>query len=337
MLNIIKGCFSSWIVGILLVCFGYSSHTWAIDSKESVDQQLQNVLLKSQESLGSLQLWQKTLFSEEVLPFSSRFVRDYRVAADGVKAQVDSEVLKKFLTFYAPDALKIKNPQILVLLKPDLSCEKCIESLTSLKQIVDGRLSRRGFNPIWLNPNEISIDSQSSLDAKMKEISKSKNASGELVLEWSELPPDDSDTAHADEKHFLIRSSLRIGDKIIPPQQKEILDTEKFETIGVNQLTELFIELGTRCDELKSQADLKNQEEILIEVKGVKNFSHYQFIRNAIQSQLKEVSSLNDRKFSRGKVSFAIKTTKSAEEIKQQLNGIQLQTDPNETVKFEVQ
>lgn len=336
MLNIVKLSFPVWILGVFLVSLGNFHYTYAIDSRESIDQQLQNVLLKSQESLGTMQLWQKTLFSEEVLPFSSRFVRDYRVSTDGVKAEVDIERLKKFLKFYAPDALKIQSPQILVLLKPDASCEKCNESLISLKQIVDGRLSKRGLIPIWLSSSEISADTQSFFEAKMKEISKTRNAVGELILEWSELPPDDSDTAHADEKHFLIRSSLRLSDKDIPSQQKEILDTEKFETIAVNQLTELFIELGARWDELKAQAELGTREEILIEFKGVKNFAQYQFIRNALQSQLKDVSSLNDRKFSRGKVSFAIKTTKSTEEIKQQVSGIKLQTDSNEAVSFEV-
>jgi hypothetical protein len=198
--------------------------------------------------------------------------------------------------------------------------------------------------PIWVTPQELPPGDEASLEQKLTVLAKDKNAAGVLALQWNELTPDDSDTAHADEKHYDLQAFMKVGETTLPKQQKELSENEKFESFGARFITQLFIDLGARTSvEVGSGVQASPisppgspqavstgspptvaKEERLIQVSGIKDFAHYRKVKDLLQAQLKDAGSMEDRKFSRGSVSFAILTPKTMEDLKKQLDEMKL-------------
>jgi hypothetical protein len=64
----------------------------------------------------------------------------------------------------------------------------------------------------------------------------------------------------------------------------------------------------------------------LIEISGIKDFFQYSRIKTLLQSQLKNILSFEDRKFSKNQVTFAVYTNKNIEDLKNQIEGLSLES-----------
>lgn len=337
-----------------------------------MEAQLKAAVLDSQKNLGELEPWQKTIFTEEAVPQYQRFIKDYRASTEGVKEDVDLESLKSYLAFYAPkfrsklepasapstSAAATSELKIWVLLKGDRQCKKCVQSTANIKHLAKSRLGRRGLTPIWgelteakpsvpdlsrdLSRDTAKTESQSAVEAKKK------GAVGTLVIQWFLAPVDDADSAHADENRYIIRAFLQVGGVTLEARHQEILDNDSFESSEARLLTELFTELGSKfrtdSSALAAREDpgilpaaVSGSEEISVEVSGIRDFTQYQRVKANLQDQLKSIATVEDRKFSREKIGFAVFSTQGKDEVEKLVDGSSLDPEAKHPLKVVVQ
>ncbi len=306
----------------------------AVQENEAVENQLKNSIQEAESKLPTLQRWQKKVFQEEVLPQSSKFIRDYQNSQNGLKVVVDFESLKNYLSFYAPLALKNQNPPVLLVYKTDKECQKCGESVPVIRKWVESRLLNRGFQIQIVQPGEVpSNDFANSISALMKK----KQAQAAMVVQWTPAPPEDMDTAHADEKRYFARTYLQVKDIVVQNQQKEISDSDSFDLILSKMMTELLIELGGKFAASEVAMPESGNDEILIEAVGMRDYDQYVRVRSALVSALKEVSlSLEDRSFAKHKIVFAVFTQKRKDEIQRLISQLKLESDQDSSLKLGV-
>jgi hypothetical protein len=274
------------------------------------------ILLKLAEVQKKLELepWQKVLFEEEVVPHYQKF-----------QVGIDLDSIKRYLMFYAPKILKQKDPKILILLKADPTCTKCNDSVSAIRELVRLRVERRGLTPIWLSADDFGPASTLvPFEDQMVAMVKQKNVAGALVVQWAPAPIEEIDTAHADEKKYIIHSFLRIGENSFRNRQKELMDTDSFEVVEARLLTDLFTDLGARIEWEQANLAENSKEEVLIEVSGIKDFAQYSRIKTKLQTQLKDVTAIEDRKLSRDQIVFAVYTKKKVDEVRADLATIEL-------------
>jgi len=329
---------------------------------QNLEAQLKAAVIDAQSKLGKLESWQTALFTDEVIPQFQRFIKDYRASTSGLVVDLDYESLKHFLAYHETKTQPVRSlptanslpanetpHKLLVYLKSDSSCPKCRASLGNIQTMVRQRLERRGLSPIWLNSDDfspqltqISQNPQSGggyannklFFEQMRSSAKSKNAEGALLISWALAPQDDTDSAHADEKRYLIESSMQIHSLEALTRQKELLDNDSFEIAETRLLTELFTDLGSKfaSEQSISEASVTGgtaggtKEEILVQISGVKDFNQYSRIKTLLQSQLKDINSLEDREFSKNQVVFAVTTKQTVDALKKQIG--QLSLDP---------
>jgi hypothetical protein len=300
-------------------------------TQEAVEAQLKAAVQEGEKNFPGLHPWQQVLFREEVVPQFQRFIKDYRPTDQGgVKVEVDYQSIRQYLTYYGPKALRLAQPKILVNLKSDPNCAKCAASSVEIQTLIRSRLEKRGFTPIWLTPDDFSSQiTTGDQDEQILSLMKKRNASGALVVQWSPAPDEDPDSAHADEKRYIIRTSLQVGELSVRNQQKELMDNDSFENTEARLLTDIFADLGAKY-ELEEAAQVEGgREEILIQVSGIRDFAQYSRIKNTMQTQLKDIFSLEDRKLSKEQVTFAIFTKQTSDSLRKQLAQINL--DPEST------
>ncbi len=302
-----------FFVAFVYLC-GPLSGSPAYADPDPVEIQLRNAVLNSEGKLGTLEPWQKALFTDEVVPQFQRFVRDYRPSGAGLVVDVDQESLRRYLSFYAPKMFKQNDPQssikILVMLKPDLTCLKCVQSTGSIQRLIQARLQRRGLSPLWVSPESLSSQSitQSAkliFDQLLSWI-HAKGAMGVLLVNWGPAPQEDADSAHGDEKRFIIETSFQVGDFLPLKRQKELLDNELFESVEGRLLTDIFTDLGSKIEAQQINLPSIDREEILIEVKGIRDFNQFVRVKSALTVQLKDFLPLEERVFSKSQVVFAL-------------------------------
>ena len=119
-------------------------------SAKDLASQLKNAVMEETRKLGALESWQKRIFDEEVLTQHQRFIKDYRFSGPNAKvyAEVDVEGLKAYLRFYAPKVITAENFKALVCLRAEAGCDKCMESLKTVKKLVEQMLERRGLSAV---------------------------------------------------------------------------------------------------------------------------------------------------------------------------------------------
>jgi hypothetical protein len=309
---------------VLMISLCLTSVSFAENKGNSLENQLKDALLQAQTKLGELEPWQKQLYTDEVLPQYQRFIRDYRSSGSGLQVEIDHDSLKRYLMFYAPKALKQNDPKILVLLKTDITCAKCVEGQPGIQSLVKARLEKRGLTPVWLSSDDFSAHlSATGIEDQMASLAKQRKSAGFVVVQWAPAPIDDIDTAHADEKRYVLQSFLRVGESSIKNHQKELLDTDSFEMAEGRLLTDIFTDLGAKIEWEQLNLAETGKEEVFIEISGIRDFGQYNRIRNEIQSKLKDVV-LEDRKLSREQIVFAIFTKKRPEDLKQEMGALNL-------------
>lgn len=357
-----KRSFWVWVVSCCVLVGSLNLAAQAANEKDQVEAQLKAAIVDSQKNLGPLESWQKTIFSDEVVPQFQRFIRDYSSSQDGLRIEVDYKSLRQYLLFYAPKSLsdlekvgaktEVKlgdKRKILVLLKPESSCEKCMASVPEMTKLVQTRLERRGLAPVWMNIGDLPPQAQQPLqieevlNSRVSTVNSngslngnSKALVGSLLIYWAPAPVDDLDTAHADDKRFVLKSSLQLKGTFQIKRDKEILDNETFEVAQARLLTDIFTDLGSKIE--SEQAMLAQgvadtgREEVLIEITGIRDFAQFIRIKNILQTQLKDISSVEDRKFNKTQVTFSVQTKKGSTDIQKQVTGISLDPGNDQTL-----
>lgn len=301
---------------------------WAAEpSKADLNNRLKVALVEFQKELGTLEPWQKKVFDEEVVPQFQRFIRDYRAAQSSTQVDIDSENLKNYLRFYAPKVLQRQSPQILVVLKTDASCAKCGESFEEIKNLVRERLERRGLVPVWMalqDLGEVGKLKGKDLEEGVAALAQDKQAVGVLVHQWNLAPNDPNDTAHADEHRYQIRSFLSLRDISRHPGQVEILEPENFGKSTGRLLTDFFTDLGAKVERIQATQGDPGKDEYLVEVIGIRDFSQYALVKEAVLTRLQSSPGIRaeEQRISRGRVGFAVFSSKGVEDLKAQISGL---------------
>jgi hypothetical protein len=285
--------------------------------------------------LGTLEPWQKKIVDEEALPQYQRFIRDY----SSTTIQVDREALANFLAFYAKKSLNRETSTALVVLKPEASCAKCLEAAPAIHRLIKARLERRGFTLSFVNPEDLGdpkLDG-ARLDERALEAAPGRNAAAVLVVRWQAAPVDDLDSAHAEEKRYLMHSLIAVWGAAQPGAdvsrelarsqgQVELLDNDSFESPMSRLLTDAFSDLGAKVVKAQTQVAGGDRSEILVEVRGIRDFTHFSKIKAQLRERLKEASSIDERTLMRGKAQFAVNTTRTADQVRAELAGFGAET-----------
>lgn len=325
------------------------------DQVDPVEKQLKAALLEAQKNIGVLEPWQKTIYVNDVLPQYQKFIKDYARSASTasmgsatltagssvfpgkMKVVIDEASLKRFLTFYGPKLLKKKDPRVLILLRPAPSCQKCLENLNAISDLVQGQLWRRGMTPNLLSTDELKLPAtEVEIQDQVVALVKQKGADAGVVVQWGPAPVDDIDTAHADDPRFVVRSFLKIGDSSPFLKQREILGNDSFLASEATLLVDLFTDLGATLEKEQIKVNDAGKAEILIEVAGIKDFAQFVRIKAEIQGILNEGSTIEERKLAPGRASFAVYSSRSLEELKALFLNTTLNSGHGERLKVEV-
>lgn len=283
----------------------------AISGSAALAQQLQNALLESEPSLGTLEPWQKKIFVEEAAPQYQRFIRDYRRSTTGVQVDVDFDSLRNYLRFYGPKTLKREKPQVLVLLKPEAECESCVAATAGIKALVKDRLERRGLIPIWGE-----LPAGENLEERLDMLAAEKKAVGALLVNWETASEDEDNGAHAGEERYVIRDVLAFRDLARIEGEMEILIGNAFEKTAARLLTDAFTQLGAKSERLEARQSELKRSETLLALSGFKSFAQYAAAKAKIEEKLANLATVEERKISRGRAVLAIFSEKNPEQIR---------------------
>jgi hypothetical protein len=84
-------------------------------------------------------------------------------------------------------------------------------------------------------------------------------------------------------------------------------------------LTQAYVELGAKA-QISGAGAMK--QEMQITATGFTDFQQYNQLKNALQAKLKDIASVEERKISRGKAVFAVKTNRSLDDVKKLVHGL---------------
>jgi hypothetical protein len=299
------------------------------DQVDPMEKQLKSALVEAQRNLGVLESWQKSLFINDVLPQYQKFIKDYSRSgfvvnsptspegptrsAGGVKVVIDEESLKRFLLFYGPKALKKKDTRVLVLLRPNPTCQRCLESLNVISDLVQAQMWRRGMTPNLVSTDDLKLPAtEVEIQDQIVAMAKAKGADASVVVQWGPAPVDDIDTAHAEDLRFVLRSFLKIGDSSPILKEREVLGDDSFLVSEASLLVDLFTNLGATLEKEQIKVNDAGKAEVLIEVTGIRGFAQFMRVKSQIQAILNESSTIEERKLAQGQASFAVYSSRSS-------------------------
>ncbi|MEK6704929.1 MAG: hypothetical protein AABZ06_04005 [Bdellovibrionota bacterium] len=298
-------------------------------SAKDLASQLKNAVMEETRKLGALESWQKRIFDEEVLTQHQRFIKDYRFSGPNAKvyAEVDVEGLKAYLRFYAPKVITAENFKALVCLRAEAGCDKCMESLKTVKKLVEQMLERRGLAAVFIDAGQIGSDNKAGFE-KLTNLARQRKLSAAFLLDWRKTPADDVDSVHADENHYMISSNIDVFGLSSHAARLDLLDSDNFELSATRLLEDTFTILGQKTMSMVGPA-ITGGSEVLVEVNGIGDYKHFQLVKSQLVSQLKGVSSIEERMIKRDVVSFALMMVNSPinnkEELQKQLSSLKLE------------
>ncbi len=288
---------------------------------------LKAAILESQRRLGELEPHQKKIFVEEVVPNAQRFVKNYGATASGLAIDIDLPAIRNYLSFYAPTTLSQADPKILISLGTDSSCKKCTASTAALKRLVTDQFARRGFKAVWLTPEETGEQvTPKGAENRVKSLAKARGIGSYVVLLWRPLATEDIDSAHADEQRFFVNLSLSFPGGIEQTTRLELLENDSFEQGTSKLMTEAFANLGARETAIAGLAPAASgNQELYFELSGFKDFAQYAKLKEDLQAKLTpERLLLEVRKVSKGSATWAVRTDRSADEVRAKLGELNL-------------
>ncbi len=307
----------------IAVCVGLFGAGLAIAEDPSA--QLKAAVIEFQPKLGSLEEWQKKIFLEEAVPQYTRFIRDYKGAAGKagtLNIVIDEALLRNFLAFYAPKALKQEAPKILVALRTDAACEKCMAEAAEIKASIKSRLGLRGFNIVWAPtpPNEEALlNGKMSADPIFSD-TEAKKAAAFLLVRVHIQHPDEIDSAHADELRFGVDVSLSVPSFGAAGVKREgsldLLENDSLLAGMDRLLTESMAELGAKVKQVLALGVSMGGKPTLIEVRGITDFAQYLRFKNGLQQQLGTDVWVEERRLTRGSSLLSVSMGKPSEIVK---------------------
>ncbi len=300
--------------------------------------QLKAAVVGAQKSLGEMPAWQKRLFNEEVVPMYQRFVKDYRIAqGGGIQAEIDYGNLRNYIRYYGPQGtqgLKGANitPIALVFIETDPACERCKSAEPAIQSMLRTRLERRGLSAQFLTDEALGKPKPVGkyLQDRLLELAGRRSAAAAQVISLKPAPASRLDPAHPEEKKFLITSFLHVRGLGRHEGEMEVLEADGLETPSSQLFIDAMTEMGARVERAQAAITEPGKAEILVAINGIRDFAHYQELRAQVETRLKPIGSILERKISRGRVVFAVTTDRGAVEVKKAMTGF-------EGAAFEVQ
>ena len=239
-----------------------------------VTKQLQDALEKSKSTLGKLQPFQEEVFSNEVLPSTGRFIRDY-TAKNGKASniQVDVEGLKRYLAFSANAAgLSAESRRVLLSVSLDGECEGCAKAIPQIRKEWKERLVRRGLEPIILTPGEAKKDPTDLLAPK--------NAGAWFALRVNA----ENDPDHVGETTVKAKLDIKFPSSNLSTVSREVEVPER-DPIDVT-VSRLFVEgitqLGADSVKTASTGNAADPAFFRVAVRGIASYNELEAKKDAL-------------------------------------------------------
>ena len=286
--------------------------------------------------LGELEPWQKKITEDEILPLYSRFIKDYRLAAGQennpqalLSVEVDFDSLKNYLRFHSTKAgLVSSDPTLLLLLRQEgVQCgRKCQESIVPFKRLMVARGLRRGFKPVW-----ITSDHALSVDEGMEWMTK-KKAVGLMQATLGVAAAEEGDTAHADELHYELSTSLLfqglLGSESFSTQGRlEFLENDSYEMMFSKLMADGFTELGAKMidwDRIRTSArasSVATRAGIEVTVRNFRDAATFSEAKAALQLKLPQ-SRLREKYLKPGEIILELKGSEKSEAVTQAIHEV---------------
>lgn len=291
------------------------------DSAKALEDNVRAAVADSESRVGKLEPWQKKIFDEEVVPQYRKFVRDF----SGSSAIVDVNSIRNYLRFYGPAAFHGSNHKILVYYRTAQGCDACAVGRDKIQADLKNRLERRGLEPVWLTPEEAEgqgiTGGPRQIAERVLSAAHAQGANAELTLLIDPVPVDDLDSAHADEKHYMIRTTLDLRDIAHEEGQVDVIDPSPFDAPVAMLMNDAFTDTGVKLAQLPTDASGAASAEVRIEVRGTGDFTTYAHARDALAEKLKGDGALEEREISRGRAVFALVTSRSPASVRKDLGS----------------
>ncbi len=309
-----------------------------------LESQLVEALKGAEASLGTLDPWQKSIFTEEMLADSERFFRDIK---SGEEPKPDLGLAKDFIKFHASKFYSGKSGEsaapaaVYVWFKSAKACDYCSEAMGPMKLELTRRLERRGFSPVWVTTPELTewaktnelTPSQFGSPAHLSEMAQSRKAAGSVWIELRPLQGEEIDSAHSDEQHFRVALETHFfRPQNLPAAARTILQSSSAVEIREKEsagivMKRLFMDamgdVGAQTDgaiaqirRLGGKAD-GDSEERLVEVRGLGEFGTLLSVTEGLERITGDPVML--RKLSRGKAEFLILSDKPKVELQKRI------------------
>lgn len=301
--------------------------------------QLRQAVVNAAQTLALTEAWQKQIVQEDVITQYAKFIREARQAEGGVSnVLVDQDSLRRFLVFYPPKLYKQGNPKVLLLVRPEPGCQKCTDAAPEIQRKIKSKLERRGLIPLTVSLEDVGDHRATgkALEDRVAVLAKSKGAVGSVVLQWQVAPPDDLDTAHADETKYWVMASLNFPDTGRQGGKLEILDSDSIEVAVWSLVTDSMIALGSKVELAQAGDQEPGREEVWIRLNGIRDFAQFTRARGQIMARVKDMGTLEDRAFARGQVTLALLTKRTVDEIRRLLGALGSDPGWDKTLSVEV-
>ena len=289
----------------------------------AINAQLRAAVSGAISQLGTLDPSQKKIFEEEIVPNHQRFIRDYRPSEKGVSVEVDLESMKNYLYFSASKSLQGQDSRGLLFVWAEPECAKCTAAANDIRQLLKSRIEHRGLKPVWLSVQDVGDPKNLTkpMGDKLTELIKARGAGAAVAMVLKGVPVEELDAAHADEAHYRIQSWLQVGPMSRHEGTLELISTEDFEPAGLRLLTDALTEVGAKLA-LAEQFGGTTRGEILVEATGVQDYAQAQRLKAKLLGTLKDAQNIEERKISKGKVVFAVTTSKSSDDVKRSIASV---------------
>jgi hypothetical protein len=180
---------------------------------------------------------------------------------------------------------------------------------------------------VWLSADDLGTDlSGQALHEKAADAAIRKGALGALVIETRLAPVDAIDTAHADERKFLVEAfwlSKVTGDADLRfLGQLEVMENDPLEQAAARLLSDAVSQFGVKAILAeKSEGEAKTQEYELV-LNGVRDYAQFSKLKAGIVQALTDAAWVEERKLKRGQIVLGIRSQRSVDGVRRQLASV---------------
>jgi hypothetical protein len=262
----------------LLLGFLFASNFLATPAlaADVIAPQLRAQVEKSRPNLGELPAWQEEIFQNEVVPSSGRFIRDYKTAGGRlIKADVDFDGIKKYLSFTATQILKPDAMKMMLFVRTNAACTDCAKAAAAVRIDLKERLERRGL--------EVIIPTSEEMKHSPTDVYSHRNAGGWLVAEIrAEEDPD-----HAGDMRYGLMLDFHFPGTLASSVQKqmEILPSDSIEVSMSRLAIDAITELGRKARQGYAAAAVESSG-VELSLEGVGSFPVIAQIKSRLRAAL---------------------------------------------------